>query len=252
MDQKTKALAFKALHTPGTPVVLYNIWDAGSAKTLEKAGAKALATGSMSVAAAQGYADGEKIPMQMLLQIVSRITQTTDLPVSVDFEGGYAVEPDHLAKNITQLIETGAVGLNFEDQIVGQEGLHSLAVQAERIRAIRHTATKADVPLVINARTDLFLKAGPDGDHAALITQASERAIAYQEAGADSFFVPGLWDLALIQKICEASPVPVNVMMRGRLTSLNEAANCGAGRASYGPGPYFDAMQDLTDRFNAL
>lgn len=252
MDQLAKANAFRALHRAGNPVVLYNIWDAGGAGALEKAGATALATGSKSVALAQGYSDGEQIPLGFVLQIVARITASTKLPVSVDFEGGYALDAQTLGDNVKQLIAAGAIGLNFEDQIVGGTGLHSAAVQAQRIAALRAAADETGIPLFINARTDLFLKAGAEGDHAALLAEAIARAEAYTQAGADGIFVPGLWDTALIAKFCQSVTLPVNVMLLGKLTSQAAAAAAGAARVSYGPGPYFSALEDLTARFNAL
>ena len=158
MTQSEKADHFTALHVPGDPLVLYNIWDAGSAKAIADAGTSAIATGSWSVAAAQGYPDGEKIPLDLLLGVAERIVLSTDLPVTVDFEGGYARAPGQLAENILRLIETGAVGLNFEDQIVGGDGLYETGEQADRIAAIRQMAQQTKVALFINARTDLFLK----------------------------------------------------------------------------------------------
>ncbi len=246
MSQADKARCFKALHIPGNPLVLYNIWDAGSAKTVAGAGAQALATGSWSVAAAHGYGDGQAIPLDFALQIIARITASTDLPVSVDFEGGYATEPAALAANVTRVIAAGAIGINFEDQIVGGQGLHSITDQVQRIKAIRQAADAAGVPLFINARTDLFLKT--QTNQAALVAEALARQTAYAQAGADGFFIPGLGDESLIADICQASTLPVNVMMLGSLTSLPTAARLGAARASFGPGPYRVAQEDLKAR----
>ena len=246
MSQADKARRFKALHIPGTPLVLYNIWDAGSAKTVASAGAQALATGSWSVAAAQGYGDGEAIPLDFALQIIVRITQNTDLPVSVDFEGGYATDPSELAANITRVIAAGAIGINFEDQIVGGQGLHPITEQVQRIKAIRQAAEASGVPLFINARTDVFLKT--QTNQAALLDEALARQTAYAEAGADGFFIPGLGDETLIGQICQASTLPVNVMMLGSLTSLPTVARAGAARASFGPGPYRTAQEELKAR----
>ena len=237
MSQTDKASRFKALHIPGNPLVLYNIWDAGSAKTVASAGAQALATGSWSVAAAQGSGDGQAIPLDFALQIITRITESTDLPVSVDFEGGYATAPTDLAANISRVIAAGAIGINFEDQVA-------------RIQAIRTAANAAGVPLFINARTDLFLKT--QTNQAALVAEALTRQTAYAGAGADGFFIPGLGDEALITEICQASSLPVNVMMLGALTSLPTAARAGAARASFGPGPYRVAQEDLKARAEKL
>ncbi len=249
MTQVDKANQFKSLHVPGTPIVLYNIWDAGSANAIAKKGAKAVATGSWSVAAAQGYKDGEAIPLEFVLQIVRRIADTVDIPLTVDFEGGYAADAETLIRNVRQVIQAGAIGVNFEDQVVGDSSLYDISDQANRIKAVREAAKQEEVPLFINARTDVFLKAGPDADHGVLIDEALKRGAAYTAAGADGFFVPGLSDSDLIRRVCAESSLPVNVMMRGKLTSVAMVAELGVGRASYGPVPYVTAMNDLSSRF---
>src|SRR3954462_11236645 len=151
-----KARIFAALHRAGEPLILYNAWDAGSAKVVADAGAKAIATGSYSVAAAQGFDDREAMPLDLALANAERIVAAVDLPVTIDFEGGYAVEAEPLAANMTRLAATGAIGCNFEDQVVGGDDLHPAAVQAARISAAR-AAVGAD--FFINAGTDIFLKA---------------------------------------------------------------------------------------------
>ncbi|GJL96606.1 MAG: phosphonomutase [Hyphobacterium sp.] len=251
MTQAETARAFHALHKKGEPLVLYNIWDAGSAKIVAEAGAKAIATGSWSVAAAQGYDDGQVLPLDTLLAIASRITASTALPVSIDFEGGYAKRPEFLAPNIASLIATGAVGLNFEDQIVGGEGLHSIEDQAHRIAAIRGVADEAGIPLFINARTDVFLKSKPP-DHARHMKEATDRCDVYAEAGASGFFVPGLVDPDLIGHMCAHTKLPVNAYMKDGAPSIAEMAKLGVSRISHGPGPYHQAMRDLTERASGL
>ncbi|UYV37849.1 isocitrate lyase/phosphoenolpyruvate mutase family protein [Rhodobacteraceae bacterium D3-12] len=251
LSQADKATRFKSLHTPGTPLVLYNIWDAGSAKAIADAGAKALATGSWSVAAAQGYADGEALPLDLLLTIVARIAATNDLPLSVDFEGGYATDPAGVASNVSRLIAAGAIGINFEDRVINGDGLHSIEGQSARIAAARTAASSANVPLFINARTDLFLGSAPDS-HAGFVDEAITRAQAYQQAGADGFFVPGLTQETLIRRITAATTLPVNVMMLGDQSPLSSVAAMGVARASFGPGAYRTAMGDLAERFRAL
>ncbi len=251
MNQTEKAIYFKSLHKKHDPLVLYNIWDAGGAKALKEAGSKASATGSWSVAAAQGYEDGEAIPLDFVVQIIARISTSVDLPLSVDFEGGYAIEPEKITENVTKIINAGAIGINFEDRIVRGKGLYSVSVQVERIKAVRQAAKLANIPLFINARTDLFL--GSDqNEHEALIGAALEREAAYAEAGADGFFVPGLSQLPLIERIVQGTSSPVNVMMKGELNSITDVANIGVARASFGPGPYFTAMSDLTKHYTAL
>lgn len=246
-DQAETARAFAALHVPGDPLVLFNAWDAGSAKAIAAAGAKAIATGSWSVAAAQGYDDGEQIPLDQLTATLQRIVATVALPVSLDFEGGYAVDADGLTRNTAAVIAAGAVGVNFEDQIVGGEGLYAVADQAARVAAVRAAADAAGAPLYINARTDLFLKSKPADHDAALLDAALERARAYADAGASGFFAPFLGDEALIARLCEACPLPVNVMAAGHVPSTARLAELGVARVSYGPRPYRQAMAFLED-----
>lgn len=243
-----KARDFAALHVPGDPLVLYNIWDAGSAAAVVKAGAKAVATGSWSVAGAQGYGDGEQIPLSLLVKIAERISQTVDVPLSVDCEGGYAAGGAELTTNVAQVIKAGAVGINFEDQIVGGTGLYGIEEQSERLNAVR----AAGSDLFINARTDLFLKQKDSSQHGGLLDEVIQRAKAFAAAGASGFFVPGLTNLDLIAQICEASPLPVNVMMRGEAMTRAAVAKAGVARASYGPQPFVDAMKTLADRSQAL
>lgn len=252
MTQSAKAEQFAALHVPGDPLVLFNIWDAGSARAIADAGASAIATGSWSVAAAQGYRDGEKLPLELLLDIATRIAGATDLPVTIDFEGGYARAPEQLADHTRRLLATGAIGINFEDQIVGGDGLYDAAEQQSRITAIRKAADEARVPLFINARTDLFLKQKDTSKHAGLVELAIERAAHYAAAGASGFFVPGLADPGLIARICEAVSLPVNVMRLGREPARAEFGALGVARISAGPGPYRTMLADLAGRFKEL
>lgn len=247
MDQKEKAAAFAALHRKGNPVIIYNIWDAGTAKAVADAGAKALGTGSWSVAAAQGYADGENLPMEALLSTAKSIASAVELPLSVDFEGGYAEDPAELAENVAKVIDAGAIGVNFEDQVVGGSGVYPISRQAERIRAIRSLADSRGIPLFINARTDLFLQEGDRTKHAALLDEAVARARAYAEAGGNGFFAPGLADEELIRKLCEASPVPVNIMMMPGVSAPKRLGELGVARVSYGPGPYRAMMAKLKE-----
>ena len=245
MSQKEKAEAFAALHVKGDPVELFNIWDAGSAKAVAKSGARAIATGSWSVAAAQGFADGEAFPIARVFQTASDIANAVDLPVTIDFEGAYAVEPDQVASNVSALIDTGAVGCNFEDQVVGGDGLHDVNTQVARIKAARGAAAAKDIPFFINARTDLFLKEQDRANHAGLLDAAIERANAYAEAGASGFFAPALYDLDLMAKLADAISLPLNVMWLPDIPDLSALGKVGLSRLSHGPWPYRAAMKTL-------
>src|SRR5438270_10676960 len=151
----SKFEAFAALHVPGDPLVLFNIWDVGSALAVAAAGAKALATGSHPVADANGWPDGQQVPLDFVFANAKRIVEAVELPVTVDFESAYSADPEEGAANVARLKETGAIGCNFEDQVIGGEGLHSLQLQAQRVAAIRKAVGD---DFFINARTDLFLK----------------------------------------------------------------------------------------------
>ena len=238
MTQKEKAEAFRNLHVKGSPVILFNVWDAGSARTIEQAGAKAIATGSWSVAAAHGFDDGEKIPLPLVLANIKRIVDSVALPVTLDFETGYATDPGELKENIRNVIAAGAIGINFEDRIIGGDGLYSIEEQSSRISTIREAARETGIPIFINARTDVFLKTYPAVHTEEQLDEAIRRAIAYAEAGASGVFAPGLRDPALINKLCSASALPVNIMVLPDTPAAGELAKLGVARISHGPGPY--------------
>ena len=216
---------------------------------MAEAGAKAIATGSASVAAAHGFADGEALPLDLVLANAGRIVRTVDLPVTIDFEGGYAVAPEALAANVRRLADTGAVGCNLEDQVIGGEGLHPVALQAERVRAAR---AAAGPDFFLNARTDIFLKAPRDTHDEAMLDQALARGRAYADAGASGLFVPALLDLRLLARFCEASPLPVNALPLPGGPSATELAAAGVARISYGPFPYRAAMKALKEAGEAI
>lgn len=231
---------FAALHVPGRPLVLFNVWDAGSARAAANAGAKAIATGSASVAGAHGVEDAEGLPIELALANAERVVKAVDLPVTIDFEGAYAAEPDRAATNAARLAQTGAIGCNFEDQRIGGEGLYTIEEQAARIRAIRQ-AVGAD--FFINARTDLFLKTPPANHDAALVDEALKRAHAYAQAGASGFFVPLLSNLELLERVCAESPLPVNFMAFPGSPTARAVADCGVARISHGPFPWKLALR---------
>jgi len=248
--QADKARAFAALHQRGNPLVIYNIWDAGSAKTIEAAGAPAVATGSHPVAAAMGYADGQVIPLDTVLMIVRRIVACVSVPVSIDFEGAYALDAASITANTSRLIEAGAIGVNFEDQVIGGSGLHAIAVQTARIAAVVAAGTATGVPLFVNARTDIFLKS-PADQHAGLMAEALERAQAYAAAGASGLFIPGLADPALIAALIAATTLPVNVFMGPTAPPAATLAALGTARLSHGPWPLRAQMVALTAGYMA-
>ena len=235
MTSTEKARTFAALHVPGDPLILFNIWDAGSAQAVERAGAKAIASGSVSVAGAYGFEDGEDLPLETALSNAERIAASVGVPVTIDFEGGYAVEPQQAAANVSRLAAMGAIGCNFEDQVVGGSGMHAVELQAERIAAVRNAVGE---DFFINARTDFFLQAKPADHDGALADAAIERVKAYAESGASGFFIPGLTDLTLVERIVKAAALPVNAMTWPGAPSRQQWADAGIARISHGPGPF--------------
>jgi 2-methylisocitrate lyase-like PEP mutase family enzyme len=233
--------SFAALHVPGDPVVLYNIWDPGSAKAVAAAGAKALATGSHPVGDASGFGDGQQVPLDYVFDNARRIMKPIDLPLTVDFEGAYSTDPQEGGANVARLAETGAVGCNFEDQVLGGEGLHALELQARRIAAIRRAVGDA---FFINARTDLFLKTQTYDD--ALIDQVVERGKAFADAGASGFFVPRLSDPKQIERVVHEVPLPLNVIAFPGAPDKKVWAEAGVARISHGPFPHRALMAKLT------
>ena len=233
---------FAALHVPGDPVILYNIWDAGSALAVAAAGARALATGSHPVAEAHGWADGQQVPLDFALAKAVRIMGAVDIPLTVDFEGAYSTDPEQGGANVARLKATGAVGCNFEDQVIGGEGLHPLDLQVKRIAAIRR-AVGGDC--YMNARTDLVLKTQTYDD--ALVGQVVERGKAFADAGASGFFVPRLADPGQIERIVRDVPLPLNVIAFPGAPDKKSWADAGVARISHGPFPHRALMAKMTE-----
>ena len=237
---------FAKLHVPGDPVVLYNIWDVGSALAVVKAGAKALATGSHPVADANGWPDGQQVPIDFALANAKRIADAVEVPLTVDFEGAYSVDPGAGAANVALLAATGAVGCNFEDQVIGGEGLHPLKEQAARIVAIRKAVGDA---FFINARTDAYLKTTEHDS--ALVDQVIERGKAFADSGASGFFVPRLSDPKQIERVVKGVPLPLNVIAFPGAPDKKTWANAGVARISHGPFPHRALMAKLEEMATA-
>ncbi|HEX8301646.1 isocitrate lyase/phosphoenolpyruvate mutase family protein [Sphingomonas sp.] len=248
----SKFETFAALHVPGDPLILFNVWDAGSAQAAERAGARAIATGSASVSKAHGFSDAEELPLDLALANAERIVGATSLPVSVDFEGGYSTDPQQTAANVARLAAAGAVGCNLEDQIIATHGtperaMHDVIDQCARIAAIARAAPD----FFVNARTDLFLITKADTHTEAMADAAIERGKAYADAGAHGFFVPGLADLRLLEKVCKAVPLPVNFMAFPGAPSAEAVAAAGVARISHGPFPHMLALKAFEDAARA-
>lgn len=245
--QSQKAQDFSALHIPGAPLVLFNIWDAGSAKAVTAGGAKAIATSSWSVANANGFADGERLPLALAIDNLRRIVGATELPVTIDLESGYGDPPEVVGETIGQAIDAGAVGCNLEDSFPANGKLRETVDQAKRIRHARRRADATKIRFFINARTDVFFQRQSEDHDGEMVVQAIERAHAYADAGANGLFAPGLEDISLIARLAEASPLPLNVMAANATPPIRVWAERGVARISYGPQSYLMTMKALEE-----
>lgn len=237
---------FRALHVPGDPLVLFNIWDAGSAKVVAGAGAQAIATGSYGVAEAHGLKDGETMPLDLALANLERIVASVDLPVTIDMESGYGANPMEVAASSARARDAGASGINMEDRLPGESALVPIAEQAARLAAAAGTG------LFVNARCDVFRGADVAGDGAALVAATLERARAYADAGAMGLFVPFLSDSASIAAICAGSPLPVNILWSPPCGDRAALAALGVARISHGHQPWAAAMAWLGEQARAV
>jgi methylisocitrate lyase len=247
VNQMDKAEQLKALHIPGKPLILFNIWDAGSAKAVAAGGAKAIATSSWSVANANGFTDGENIPFVLAIDNLRRIVGATDLPVTFDLESGYGDTPEAVGDAISLVIDAGAVGCNLEDSFPANGKLREKLAQVDRIRRARQAADAANIRFFINARTDVFFQRAVEQHDDAMVVEAIERSEAYAKAGADGLFAPGLTDIALVARLAEASPLALNIMAGDGTPSLSALAERGVARVSHGPRPYLMMMKALQE-----
>jgi 2-methylisocitrate lyase-like PEP mutase family enzyme len=232
MTSPSVASRFRQLHDRSRILVLTNAWDVATARLVEKAGFPAVATSSAAVAWALGYADGERIPRDEMLEAVQRIVRAVRVPVTADVEAGYGPTPADAVQTAQAVVAAGAVGMNFEDSKRSEPGtLFDVSVQVERIRAIKQAVGDN---IVLNARTDVFLESiGPPPER---LDHAVRRANAYREAGADCLFVPGVRDPQTIRKLVERINGPLNILTGPGAPSIPELASLGVARVSFGSG----------------
>ena len=234
MSQAAKAQQLLSLHNNGKLLILPNVWNPVGARMLQAKGYSAIATASAAIAESLGYSDGEQLKLDTMLDMVTRIVRSVDVPVTVDFEAGYSNVIEGLQENITRLLETGAVGLNFEDSWGDSKYLRPIPEQVERIRAVREIAERRGIHLVINARADSFFADGFSSDEER-IEDVITRLNAYIEAGADCVYPVGRGNketLAILRKRISA---PINVLATAKTTSLKELQEMGINRVSFGP-----------------
>jgi len=233
--QAKKAALLKKLHHGPKILVMANAWDVISARIVEEIGFPAVATTSAGIAAALGYPDGQRVSRDEMLDVVSRIARAVQVPVTADMEAGYGTTPEKMAETARALIEAGAVGLNLEDITGDDESSQvELGLQLEKIIAIREASDAAGVPLVINARTDIYLM--PIGPQETRFERTVERFRRYAKAGADCVFAPAVRDSETIAKLVKAVEAPLNTLLMPGAPNLNELEKLGVARASIGSG----------------
>jgi 2-methylisocitrate lyase-like PEP mutase family enzyme len=228
--QAAKAATFRDQHHSDKLLVLPNIWDFLGARLIEKIGFPSVATASVSTALSNGYRDGEQIPFAQLLKTVNKIAQAVDLPLTVDIERGFADSIPHLKENIRQLIENGAVGINIEDSLPAHDGLYPIEDQCKKIEAIRETGLQYGVPLVINARTDVFVLKMEDA-----LKRTIERGLSFMNAGADCIYPILMNNYDDISRFLEKVNSPINVLLQKPVSDLRKLEKAGVARLSLGP-----------------
>jgi 2-methylisocitrate lyase-like PEP mutase family enzyme len=227
MSNPNAVRAFHALHQSGL-LILPNAWDAGSARIIEHAGAKAIATSSAAVAWSHGYPDGEAIPQEALLATVRAIARVVNVPVSADIEAGYAPDAEAAGDFAARVVDAGAVGVNVED------GAGSPDLLAAKIERIKKAAAKAGLDLWVNARVDVYLRRLKEG--AAAYEETVARARRYREAGANSIFVPAAAEEALIGRLVRDVVLPLNILAWPGVPPADELRELGVRRLSAGSG----------------
>jgi 2-methylisocitrate lyase-like PEP mutase family enzyme len=230
-----KAEYFRSLHQAPPILILPNAWDAATARVFEAAGFRAVATTSAGVAAALGYPDGGVVPPREMIEAVARIARAVDVPVTADIEHAYAATPTAVAEVVLRVIAAGAVGINIEDCLPGAADLEPILLQADKIKAVVKAASNAGIRVVINARTDVFLR--QIGEPGGRLAMAVERGNAYRAAGADCVFVPGVTDGAAIQALARGIAAPLNILAVAGTPPVPELERLGVARVSVGSGP---------------
>jgi 2-methylisocitrate lyase-like PEP mutase family enzyme len=252
-DLESRCDLLRSLHVPGTPLVLPNAWDVASARAVVAADFPVVATTSMGVAASLGYEDHEQAPGDEMLAAAGRIAGAVDVPVTVDAEAGYGIEPTDL---VATLKEMGAAGCNLEDTNHATGKLRDRVEHADWLRAVRGAASSQGYELVINARIDIFLSAlasGAEGKgQAEMVSEALRRAHAYAEAGVDCVFPILLWEPDALESFISQAPGPVNVLQVPPAPLHSELAELGVARISYGGLLHRDAMEQFARLLGSL
>ena len=227
---------FKKMHSKDDLLILPNAWDVASAVIFEKTGFKAIGTTSAGVAHSLGYSDGQKISKKDLLYLVEKLIQRITIPLTVDIEGGYGTTVKEIANNVRQIIQMGAVGINFEDSTSESiNSLSSISVQSDKLKAITSIKKDLGINFFINARTDVYWLS--IGDKEKRLQLAIDRANAYIEAGADGIFIPGNLTKDTLKDLVKSIDAPLNVLPSKTNYSIHDLKNIGVTRMSLGSGP---------------
>jgi 2-methylisocitrate lyase-like PEP mutase family enzyme len=235
-QQEQKAQRFRALHHGAKILLLPNAWDVASARVVEEAGFGAIATTSAGIAFSLGYPDGQRIVREEMLEVVARIASAVEIPVTADVEAGYGNSPEDAAKTARGVIAAAAVGMNLEDATNDPHNpLVPLALQLEKIAAVREEAISSKVSVVLNARTDAYLlQVGPPEKR---YEETLRRLSAFRDAGADCVFAPGLRDAETIQRLVAELGFPLNILAGPGSPSIPELEKLGVARVSLGSAP---------------
>jgi 2-methylisocitrate lyase-like PEP mutase family enzyme len=236
----------RSLHVPGDPLVLPNAWDVSSAQAVVASGFPVVATTSAGVAASLGYEDHEGASSEEMLAAAARIARSVDVPVTVDAEAGYGLEPAEL---VAGLGSVGAAGCNLEETDHAAGSLRAPGEQAAWLRAVREAANAGDYRLVINARIDVFLGGEPQGP---LMSDALRRANAYLEAGADCVYPIGLWERDGLQAFVEEAGGPVNALAFPKAPGVGDLAQLGVARISWGGLIHRTSMEHLSSILGSI
>jgi 2-methylisocitrate lyase-like PEP mutase family enzyme len=251
-DLQSRCDLLRSLHKPGEPLLLPNAWDVATARAVVAAGFPVVATASVAVAGSLGYEDHEA-PAEEMLAAAARMARGVDVPVTVDAEAGYGMEPAEL---VAALRDAGAAGCNLEDTDHASHGLRDSGDQAAWLGEVRQAAAAAGYPLVINARVDVFfaslLDGADPGVQEELVPEGLQRANAYLEAGADCVYPIGLWEPDALRPFMSGVRGPVNVVRLPQMPPIAELAALGVARVSWGPTLYWDAMARLGEQLASL
>lgn len=250
-EQAKKAQTLLSLHNNGRLLILPNVWNPIGARMLQAKGYSAVATASAAIAESLGYGDGEQLKLSTMLETVARIVRSVEIPVTADFEAGYSSTIEGLQQNISLLLDTGAVGINFEDSFDHSSRLCSIPEQVERIKAVREAAARMGIRLFINARADSFFAEGFSTDEER-IEDVITRSNAYIQAGADCVYPIGRGDRETLSILRKRISAPINVLASAKTASLKELQELGINRVSYGPYVFRSLLAKMSDMYDGI